>query len=112
MLAEVERLQIGAPEGSLDSFVRRYGAFKWTPETRADIGPRENWLDQWQYKHRLNTLNDYAYFAEVNPWSFPTLADVYERDHHCGDDKASSPGTQSHATSVKLDTGRRFLAHS
>ncbi len=82
MLAGAERVQIGDSEASVLVFVQRYGGYKWTPERREDLSPRENWLDQWAYEHRLRTLPDHIYTFEVSPWRFLTVADVIEGRTH------------------------------
>lgn len=76
MLAEAGRVQIGDSEASVLPFVRRYGGFKWILQTRAGLGRKEDWVDQWEYEHELRSLSDYAYFVEVDPWGFPTVAGV------------------------------------
>jgi hypothetical protein len=76
MLAEVGRLQIGDTEAVALPLVTKYSGFKWTPERPSDLGPRDNWISQWAYEHRLKTMSDHAYVFDVNPWGFPDGAGI------------------------------------
>jgi hypothetical protein len=78
MLAEVARVRIGDSESSVLQLVKQYDGFKWVPETKQRLGPREDWLDNEEYEFRLRSMSDFAYSLEITPWDFPNLARAME----------------------------------
>src|SRR6478752_584899 len=72
MLVEAGRVQLGDSEASVLPLVRRYGGFKWAPDSFANLGKREEWIDPLEYEHRLKSISEYAYWVAVNPWNIGT----------------------------------------
>ena len=65
MLKEASRVQVGDAEATVLPLVKRYGGFKWSPDS---LGAKEDWLDKEEYDYQKELISDYSYELGASPF--------------------------------------------